>query len=223
MQIARARILSAAQEVDAQLRAEFERLMRTDPQAAMSPALGFANHRGELGPDGFAPSAMMKYVADAESYIRRFYAFLPFFAGLEKVYELGVGPGYLLLMLREVLGIDARGCDIGLADKAVFREVRRALGLEPHVEEFAVRASFPLPVEPGTQAICAFYTVFNDNWGVAEHQWFLEECRRVLSGPKLVILRLNPHGFTDRPEVFDFYHARADFPLPDEGFCILDA
>ena len=165
----------------------------------------------------------MKYLDEADVYIPRFYQFLPFFVGFDKVYEIGVGVGYFLYMLRNVLGIDAEGCDVDIQRKVVYREMRAALGLEPYTHQFKVQAGRELPIGPGVQALCAFYTVFNYDWRVAQHEWFLKECRQKLTGPRTVILRLNPHGFTDRPEVFEFYKARADFPLRDEGFCILDA
>jgi hypothetical protein len=167
-------------------------------------------------------STPIKYAIDPPRFLYRFRQYLPWLAGIPSYFEIGVGPGFLFHILRTVLGAEITGVDVDFSREWVYREFRRALEIDHLVTELPVISGQPIPIPAGAQAVIGFFTVFNERWGVSDHQWFLDECAAKLSGKRLVILRFNPKGFDDAPEVRDWYRRRGDFPLAsDPSFCIV--
>lgn len=164
----------------------------------------------------------IKYARDPTRFVRRFQQFIPYLVGLESFFEIGVGPGFLFKIIKDILGKRITGVDIRCSEEDVYREFRKALGIDKLVSEHAVTAGRPLPVPPGTEAVIAFYTVFNEHWTEADHEGFLQDCSHKLTGRKLVILRFNPRGFEDNEPVRRLYERRGSFPLRSEpNFCVV--
>ncbi len=160
--------------------------------------------------------SQLAYALQPHYYLQRLYRYLPYFGGLDSVFEIGVGAGYMLALLRDLLGARVHGVDVKFAQLPVLVELRRELGLHDLVAERPVVAGAPIPIPEGTECVAAFHTVFNKYWDVAEHEWFLQECGRQLVGRRLVICYFNGGGFDDRPEVKALYDRRGDTPLPHE-------
>jgi hypothetical protein len=167
-------------------------------------------------------STPIKYAIDPPRFLRRFREYLPWLAGIGSLFEIGVGPGFLFHILRTAYGAQITGVDVDFSREWVYRDFRRALMIDHLVAERPVVSGEAIPIPPGAEAVIGFFTVFNEHWGVSDHQWFLDECAAKLSGKRLVILRFNPKGFDDAPEVRTWYRLRGDFPLAsDPNFCIV--
>jgi hypothetical protein len=207
-------IVACSERVLQRLTAEFQALKSSQSSLASSFAFGFANSQGRLGPDGGPhPAAPVKYLIHARGHVKKFYPFLPYLSGPKRVFEIGVGPGHLFKILRDCFDVDVYGCDIEFDKTIVYREIRRELGIADRVLEYAVRAYSEIPIPTDCEGLFAFWTAFNTSWGVNEHHWFLDFCKERLVGPKLVALRFNRAGFTDKPEVIDFYEKNAVVPI----------
>ena len=218
-----------SREVLVQMQGEFERLKSDDPAMARSFEFGFANAYGELASDGSSHhQAPVKYLIKARSHVRKFYRFLPHIAHVSSVFEIGVGPGHLLKLLRDGFDVDIHGCDIEFERTMVYDRLRRALGIDRHVQEHVVTPYTEIPIRAGTEAVLAFWTAFNTKWKVREHEWFLDFLGERLCGRKLVAIRFNPKGFNDNPDVERLYHRRGNFPLNETAselggnFCVLE-
>ena len=106
--------------------------------------------------------------------------------------------------------------DIDVETMEVYRRIRNSLGIQELVREHRITYNQDLGIESNTEAVIAFWTVFCKKWDVAEHEWFLNECRRQLVGEKVVILRFNNEGYLDRPSVKDYYDRISEQPLIDD-------
>ncbi len=211
-------ITHAAPVYDALMEIFHERRNAGDP-SALDFNLGVANARGELGSDGGPQAAApIKYVRYPKFHVQKNHCFLEHMSFLsgKKVYEIGVGPGYLFLLLKELVGCKIYGCDIDVETMEVYRRIRNSLGIQELVREHRITYNQDLGIESNTEAVIAFWTVFCKKWDVAEHEWFLNECRRQLVGEKVVILRFNNEGYLDRPSVKDYYDRISEQPLIDD-------
>ncbi len=198
----------------------YEDRKRAGDQSHLDFGIGVANSRGKLGKDGSAhPSAPSKYVRWPKKHVSKNIKYvleMQMLAGA-KVYELGVGPGYLFTLLEKALGCQMYGCDINLDAMEVYRRTRKVLNITSRVVEHRVTSGKDLGILPGTEAVIAFWTVFNRQWSVADHKWFIEECARNLVGQRLLFLRFNNEGFTDNAGVMEFYDQCSSQPLPEDG------
>ncbi len=216
-------LVAAAERVLARLRRELDEQGGAAAKARTLKRLGFAGKDGMLGPDGYDPRAPVKFLVDARRYVHDDAHYLTFFRDLRKVFEIGVGTGYLFAMLKTLLGIDMHGVDIDLEKSVVFRDMRKEIGIADAVSEHRVMPRRPLPIPPGTEAVTAFRTMFNQGWSVADHEWFLADCAEKLSGRKLVIVNFNERPFRADPGVVALYQRRGTLPEPRNGtFFILE-
>jgi hypothetical protein len=202
-------VTETAESVTARLIAEFKRFKEEGTSDIFDPNLADARPRER------------KFALLADQFIEQRARMVPYFRGVRRGYEIGVGPGYLFTMLQQVLGIEMRGCDVDFDGLIVYRELRRALGIEPLVSEFRVAAGADLPIPPGTDAVIAVAPVFDMGWDVAEHRDFLGLCRA--KGVERMIWRLNKHTPED---ILKFYRGFAQFPMAGEDrdaerFCIV--
>lgn len=197
----------------------YEYRKRAGDQSHLDFGIGVANGRGELGEDGSAhPSAPSKYVRWPSKHVSKNIKYvleMQMLAGA-KVYELGVGPGYLFTLLEKALGCQMYGCDIDIETMEVYRRARKVLKITPRVAEHRVTSGKDLGILPGTEAVIAFWTVFNKHWSVADHKWFIQECGRHLVGQRLVFLRFNNEGFTDNAAVMELYNQCSSQPLSED-------
>jgi hypothetical protein len=176
--------------------------------------LGFSDRNGNLGEDGAAhPAAPVKFLARAPEFIHKDASYLPFFEGLKQVFEIGVGTGYLFAMLRNILKVEMWGVDVDLDKSTVFDEMRRELGIADRVFEHRVTRRVPLPIPPGTEAVTAFRATFHQGWSVADHEWFLADCREKLTGARRAILFFNSRPLNENPAVVALYRRIGEMPL----------
>jgi hypothetical protein len=219
------RMYSAAAEVAAVLQAKFESLKTIGSPEARSIGLGFASSTGQLGPDdGPFPAAPIKFVLFPQHHVRKFRPYLPYLAELrgKLAFEIGVGPGYLFLLLKEVFGVNLVGIDVGIEEQLVYRELRRRLRIDDAVFEHRVEAEKDIPIPDGAEAVLAFWPVYERHWSLKEHKWFLDHCASKLRGRRLVALRFNKGGYRDAPEIREFYEAKGVFPFgKSKDFCLL--
>jgi hypothetical protein len=187
-----------------------------------SQSIAARNDAPEVDQEEVLRRMPIKYARDPERYVKRFLQYVPYLIGIESFFEIGVGPGFLFKIIKDVLGKRISGVDIRCREEDVYREFRQGLGIEDLVSEHAVTAGHPLPIPAGTEAVIAFFTVFNEHWTQADHEWFLDDCSSKLTGRRLVMLRFNPRGFEDNEAVRRLYARRGTFPLrPDPNFCIV--
>jgi len=162
------------------------------------------------------PNAM-KYLRHPRGHVHKFARFLPFMADATRIFEIGVGPGFMFRLLMDVYDADMHGCDLDPNKNVIFRELRRELKIDDRVQEHRVAPQQEIPIPPETEALVSFWTVFNFKWGISDHRWFLDFCSERLSGEKKVVLLFNSKGFDDKPEVKRLYHQLGTFPLRDPG------
>jgi hypothetical protein len=203
IQALEARVVAAAAAVVERLRPAFERQ--------------FCGHIALDDPDREAKvlkrltATPLGEAMEPLNHFQRFYKYLPYFAGVEHVFEIGVGTGSLFTLLEDVVGIRVDGVDAKSEKATVRSEFRRALAIDQRVVDHRIVAWEPLPFPDGVECVAAFWATFNKDWGVDEHAWFLEECRRRLVGARLVMLRFKPGAeldsylrrFAVRPLVYD--------------------
>ena len=127
-----------------------------------------------------------------------------------RVFEIGCGCCYLLHMCRQQ-GCEVKAVDVQLEYFAVYRTMRRILGLELFVSEFRVEAFRPIPFGALYDRIVATAIVFDYEWGVAEHLYFVEDCLRNMKPGGLLVLSFNEHTVIT-PPVMAAYGAFATFP-----------
>ena len=194
---------------------------------------GFANAKGNLSKDGppfyHHPDAPFKYLSHAYKHASKNIPYIKFLESLNKekklrVYEIGVGPGYLMYMSRHFLQIPFSGCDIDIDTLEVYGRIRQKLGVDQFVEEQCVKYNIPLHVNNGSNTVIAMWTVFNKKWGVKEHLWFWHQCHAKLQGEsKWLIIRFNNQGYFDKPQVVQLYTLFGTFPIEnDKNFCVVD-
>lgn len=172
------RIVAAGDRVAGRFRTHFDALLAAGSPDIRDRHLGFAGPNGELGPNNTPwPAAPFKYAIDVRAWVERHSNYLPFFAGVTSAFELGVGPGILFTLLKDALGIRISGIDVDVDRLAVFRAMRDELGISSLVSEHCVTAYRDIPIPAGTDAVVAFWTMFDLEWGVSEHRWFVDHCR----------------------------------------------
>src|ERR1700753_3570311 len=113
-----AEIIAAARRVCARFDAEYERLSKEDAEGAskhywslVPSQLNLKETAKALEGRANEPQAM-KYLRRAGGHVKKWNRFLPYLAGFKKVFEIGVGPGYLFKTMIEYYGTDMRGCDL---------------------------------------------------------------------------------------------------------------
>ncbi len=173
-----AAMIEAARTIREDFTKRFRAAVNANDPIAYSPELGFARKPQEIGPCGYYPRAPIKFVYNPLSYLRKVGTYLPFFAGARSCYEIGVGVGYLLRALIDVYGIEARGCDVKLETLGVYREMRKLLGISHLVEEQWIISGQPIALPPGTEIVASFLSVFDNEWAIADYQWFFDEMKR---------------------------------------------
>jgi SAM-dependent methyltransferase len=185
-------------------------------------------------------SGPIKYAAHYKRHLDEKLPLLPFMSDLAgcKVYELGVGAGHLLFLLREVMGCDVYGCDIHAETHELYRPLREALGVQDVTHDREVRFGQPLGIEPGTEAVVCLGPVFmrriDDaasvrsafaeaaDWGVEEHEWFVNQCDEGLTGARRMVIRFNRKGLMKNRPVLDYYRRIGTFPIRDDPhFCVI--
>lgn len=195
----------------------------------------------ERDPDDIFREGPIKYAADFQRYLDEKLPFLPHLSALSgrKVYEIGVGAGFMLYLLRHVLDCDAYGCDIHALTHEIYRPLREALGVQAVTHDRAVVFGQPLGIAPGTEAVVATWPAFMRHaaraglagssdaetaahWGVEQHAWFVSHCAEHLTGARRLVLRFNRQGFLKNRAVRDFYHGIGTFPIRDDPrFCVI--
>jgi hypothetical protein len=228
-----AELVKAAVRVCKRFDQQYEELKQNSPSEAELFYLNLVPSNTIFAGGRKEPVAM-KYVRRARAHVHKWVAFLPYLSGLEKVYEIGVGPGYLFRMMMDYYSTDISGCDLDPEKNLIFAKVREELGIADRIQNHKVIAKQDIPIPDGTDGLFAFWTVFNFNWSVDDHAWFIEHCREKLAGEKRVVLLFNDRGYDDRPEIQDFYRKRARFPFLESdiapefhprdknAFCILN-
>lgn len=216
---------SKAEVISAELMKEFERLKAESPEDIFNFSNGYVNGFGDLAEDGRpCPAAPIKYVLYSRKHIEKFMQYIPFFIEHfgKKAFEIGVGPAYLLTLLKNVLNMDMHGIDIRLKDEIVYRRIREELCVDKFVFEHKVTSGIDIPIPDSTELLISFWTVFNRDWELEDHKWFIEHCRQKLVGDKELIFRFNNEGFLDKTEIRNYYKSIAIFPLKtDANFCII--
>lgn len=211
-----AEIIEAAKRVEARYHQEQQQLALTDPNAAAEFFRGIAPSRQRLKENVDEPR-VMKYIRSVEAHVRKWRIYTPYMTGLRKAFEIGVGPGYMFRIMIDLYGTDMRGCDLSPTKNRVFRDLREELGLSARMMTHKVVARQDIPIPDGSEAVLAFWTVFNQTFSLDDHKWFVAHCREKLVGPKKLVLLFNAPGYDDRPEIFEWYRTFGEFPLLTDG------
>jgi hypothetical protein len=164
-------------------------------------------------------SSGWKYVTSPEHFVRRARDELDFLERANVFFEIGPGPGFLMALLRECRGKRVTAIDAEMNERFYFRRLREAIGVQSLVSEHAVKAYQSIPIPNGAEAVIAFGTGIERDWGIEEHMWFLGECRAKLTGPRLLFWR-----FLHTNEAADAYY-RSNARFPDKSkktFCVVE-
>jgi hypothetical protein len=156
---------------------------------------------------------VMKYIRSVGGHVRKWRTFTPYLSGLQRAFEIGVGPGYLFRMMMDLYGTDMLGCDLAPGTNRVFRDLREELGISSRVMTHKVVARQDIPIPRGSEAVIGFWTVFTETFSLSDHKWFVAQCREKLIGPKKLVLLFNTRGYDECPEIFKWYRTFANFPL----------
>ncbi|WP_003611473.1 MULTISPECIES: class I SAM-dependent methyltransferase [Methylosinus] len=215
-------IIETAERLGVEFKARFEALKAAGDPEHLSPSLGFAGGGRTLGPDGgLNPVAPAKYFFDSPRLVDRFIDLLPYFEGPSTTFDIGVGPGTLLVLLREIYGQKVCGIDVELEQRGPYKALRQAYGLTDVVFEHWVRPFQGLPIPPGTEQVVVFSPAFHSEWKVPEYEFFIEDCRAKMTGPKRLILFFNLKGFT--AEGRRYFAVAARRPRPEyKNFFIME-
>lgn len=211
-----AEIIEAAKRVEAGYHKEQQQLALTDANAAADFFRAIAPSRQRLHAKLDEPR-VMKYIRLVEAHVQKWRLFTPYMSGLRKAFEIGVGPGYLFRIMIDLYGTDMRGCDLDPAKNRVFRDLREELGLSARVMTHKVIAGQDIPIPEGSEAVLGFWTVFTETFSLADHKWFVAQCREKLVGPKKLVLLFNARGYDECPEIFEWYKTFGEFPFLAEG------
>jgi hypothetical protein len=214
------RWLAAAAEVSEAVTAEFERLRAANDPRMAAPALGFSAPGGLLKPGNQPwPIAPIKYVNETRLHTRHYPDVLPFFAGVRSVFEIGVGAGFLLALLRDVHGARVSGVDIEVGENGVYDRMRAELGLTDAVSRYKVTSPAPIPIPEKTEAVAAFNPVFNLDWTPKDYDSFHAECQR--HGVSRVFWFFNRGQLN--PDIRGHLHGVGRFPITNiwPQFCVV--
>lgn len=211
-----AELIEAAKRVEARYHQEQQQLALSDANAAAEFFRAIVPSGQRLHADVDEPR-VMKYIRYVEAHVRKWRLYTPYMSGLQKAFEIGVGPGYLFRIMIDLFGTDMRGCDLDPAKNRVFRDLREELGLSARVMTHKVVAGQDIPIPEGSEAVLAFWTVFTETFSLKDHKRFVAQCREKLVGPKKLVLLFNTRGYDERPEIFEWYKTVGEFPLLAEG------
>jgi SAM-dependent methyltransferase len=116
------------------------------------------------------------------------------------ILDLGCGPGYFLKVARyfghECFGIDAPGWYLSPIERRVFPEMLEALRCRDFVRHSLIQRFVPLQINRTFDLITAFWVCFNnhlreDEWGVKEWEFFIQDSMQHLSPGGMLYLELN--------------------------------
>jgi hypothetical protein len=209
-------IIEAVKRVEAGYHKEQQQLALTDANAAADFFRAIVPSGRRLHATVDEPR-VMKYIRSVEAHVRKWRFYTPYMSGLQKAFEIGVGPGYLFRIMMDLYGTDMRGCDLDPAQNRVFRDLREELGLSDRVMTHKVVAGRDIPIPEGTEAVLGFWTVFTEKFSLDDHKWFVAHCREKLVGPKRLVLLFNTRGYDECPEVAEWYRTLGEFPFLAEG------
>ncbi|MBS7789892.1 hypothetical protein KTR66_07795 [Roseococcus sp. SDR] len=224
-------LIQAGERVGERLTAEFELLRAMYDPEALSPRLGFARRSAPglpmLTEDGSRwRSAPVKYAVDARSKMEKWRKFMPFLKGFEAAFEIGVGPGYLFRLMMDFYGTRMTGCDIEFEQLGVYDALRSELGIKHLIREHFVARRVSTPVTPGSEAVLAFWLAFDSErdeegvrtgWTVEDHEWFLADIARQLSGRRQFICRFNKWWYSrENRDVMRFYRQIGVQPIAED-------
>lgn len=211
------RVYEISDRIAARFTAEFERLTRDDPEAIADKRWGFTDQSGtvnfERGP--------IKYAVHARRHMRLKLHYLPYLKTFRRAFDVGVGTGQIFVLLRDALNIEVTGLDAADAEGAfIYRDFRQALGIADAVQLTHVAAHKDVPIPAGASVLC-LWPVFDRGWGVEEHAWFVDLCRR--RGAEQLVWRFN---MRNAPEpILAFYRQEMGATAPrenDPGFLIVE-
>lgn len=207
-----AEMIQIAHGVRDEFTARFKAAVAAGDPIAYSPELGFANRPDEVDSIGYNKRAPIKFVYHAAAQMDLVKQYLPYFSGLSNCYEIGVGCGYLMKAMIDVHGIDAKGCDVELATRGVYRVMRDRLGIADRVEEQWILTRKPIRLPPGTEAVTTFMSVFDTKWDIPDYQWFIDDLRA--NGVRKVLWRPN----RNEPETRQLFSSLgAKFPVDEDA------
>jgi hypothetical protein len=212
-----ARLYEVSARIGAEFVSKFEAFKVEDPAAIYDRRWGYVDKTGTVN----FSRAPIKYALEAELHMSQKLRYLEFFQDVTSAFDIGVGAGQLLLLLRDAFGIPVTGIDAPDAKGAfLYRAFREALVIEDQVQMFEVVAGVDVPIPDGVDAVLCFYPIFDRGWGVEEHDWFVQMCRRHYA-KKIYWRFLTQHL---NPDIFKFYQGLgARCPrIRGFGFMILD-
>jgi len=205
-----------ADRIGAHFTAEYERLMQDDPAAIHDRRYGFTDKEGVVNFE----RAPIKYAINARKHMQLKLRYLPFLEDVRSAFDIGVGSGQMLQLLRDVLGIAVTGIDSPEAEGAFLYEAfRKELCMVNDVRMFNLTAGVDVPIPHGTAVLC-LWPIFDRGWTVDEHAWFMDMCRR--RGAERVIWRFNTINASEA--ILSFYRERMNAVAPrakDPGFLIV--
>lgn len=197
------------QEQAAKLAPTVERLLSAARKVAADVEKQVAMLRETVG--------SFKYIVTPERFITVNTRYLPHFQGINSVFEIGVGPGYLFSLLHDVMGIRITGVDVA-AENHAYASLRREIGIDHLVTECEVRSGHDIPIPEATEVVAAFHPVFHRNWTFDDHAWFVDHCRS--KGVKAIYWRFNKRPALST--LMPFYQPfNPSFPMKDDPFLCL--
>lgn len=211
-----ARFYEISDRIGVRFATEFDRLMRDDPKAIHDKRWGFTDPTGavsfERGP--------IKYALHARKHMLLKLTYLPYLKDFLCAFDVGVGTGQTFMLLRDALNIEVTGLDAPDAEGAfIYRDFRRALRIADDVTLAHVVAHKDVPIPAGSSVLC-MWSIFDRGWGIEEHAWFVDMCRR--RGAERLVWRFNMLNAPER--ILAFYRQEMGATAPrenDPGFLIV--
>jgi hypothetical protein len=205
-----------ADRIGAHFTAEYERLLKDNPDAVHDKRYGYADKEGvvnfERGP--------IKYAINARKHMQLKLRYLPFLKDIRSAFDIGVGSGQMFQLLRDALGVGVTGIDSPEAEGAFLYEAfRKALSIVNDVGMFNVTAGVDVPIPRGAAVLC-LWPIFDRGWTIDEHIWFVDMCRR--RGAERVIWRFNTINASEA--ILSLYRERTNAVAPrdkDPGFLVV--
>lgn len=135
-----------------------------------------------------------------------------------KILDVGCGNGYLLYLCRELYGCEVTGldrCDRDDARTKIYTELTKRLNI--NVIKHTIKPLEAMPIFEKYDLITATMTMFNNNWSVNQHKFWINDCQSHLVNGGKIILLTNKETLTPASKNFlePFLLSHRTYIIPD--------